>query len=216
MKPLLPPGAVMAAVLASAPPTDWAARYPEEAARMSNAATVRRAEFHAGRECARECLRQLGLPEASIPADEEGLPQWPGGVTGSITHSRGLCLAVMSAGNRYASLGIDLERTGRMSAAAAERILHEKELAFAGDDRDRATLLFSLKEAFFKCQFPVFRVRPGFRDVAFEVDEAGSSASVIWLARGLTRELRDASGRMTFRCVRADGRVVGLTWLRAI
>jgi 4'-phosphopantetheinyl transferase EntD len=215
LRGLLPPGAVASVAGAADPSPDWAARFPEEAGRMRGAAASRRAEYFTGRQCARRCLGALGGFAVSIPSDDTGLPIWPEGVAGSIAHSRGTCLAVAASAGRVAAIGVDLERTGRMSAAAAERILHPQERAFAGDDRDRATLLFSLKEAFFKCQFPVFGAHPGFREVAFSVDEEGPGARVVWSAAGLPAELRQAAGGMEFRFVFCGDVYVSIAWIEA-
>src|SRR5690606_3948746 len=55
----------------------------------------RQSEFLAGRLCAREALACL-TQQRSIPAvGEDGAPQWPAGVVGSITHGAGLALAVV-------------------------------------------------------------------------------------------------------------------------
>ena len=49
----------------------------------------RQAEYLAGRLCAREALHQL-CGQALVPGrDEDGVPLWPAGTVGSITHGAG-------------------------------------------------------------------------------------------------------------------------------
>src|SRR5690606_26441508 len=118
--------------------------------------------FLAGRLCAREALQQLNA-ERSVPAvGTDGAPQWPAGVVGSISHGGGRALAVVGSTQRYAGLGLDIERW--LPAARAER-LHGEILTPAELQRGEAdlawltTLTFSLKESLFKALYPLVRQR---------------------------------------------------------
>lgn len=136
-------------------------------------------EFAAGRLCARRALSALGRPEAELLRDADGLPLWPAGVIGSITHCRGIAAAALRpADGPNTLLGLDLEKTNRLSAAASGRVLHPLEVAFAGDDQVRASILFSLKEAFYKAQFPRWRQQGNFQDLGLEVDLSAGRAVV--------------------------------------
>ena len=68
--------------------------YPEEAMAIERAVDKRRAEFTRGRACAREALSELGVPPQPIPVGTHRQPVWPLGVVGSITHCKGLVVAV--------------------------------------------------------------------------------------------------------------------------
>ncbi|HYI71282.1 MAG TPA: 4'-phosphopantetheinyl transferase superfamily protein [Skermanella sp.] len=73
-------------------------------------------DFCAGRHCAHEALRGLGVPARAILRSENGAPLWPEGVIGSISHCPGLaaaCAARASA-DGVASVGLDVERIGRV------------------------------------------------------------------------------------------------------
>lgn len=146
-----------------------------ERALIEGWALPRQQEFAAGRFCARRALEVLGRPPAPLLRDVDGLPLWPAGVIGSITHCQGIAAAVVRLADGVgALLGIDLEKTNRLSERASRRVLHPREVTFAGDDQARATVLFSLKEAFYKAQFPRWRTPGNFQDIALEVDmEAG-------------------------------------------
>lgn len=116
-------------------------------------APARLAAYSSGRRVAREALRGIGIADAAI-ARRGRMPIWPAGVAGSIAHSRQLALAVAARRTCLAGIGADLERSGRVSAAVAERVLSpaERAQASAGDLR---TLLFSAKEAVYKAVSPL-------------------------------------------------------------
>jgi 4'-phosphopantetheinyl transferase EntD len=164
--------------------SDWsAALLPEEEACVAGAGPRRRREFAAGRACAREALSRLGLERAALPRREDRTPAWPPGVVGSITHCPGFCAAAAAPAAAVASLGLDVERAGRVSAPVLVRIGCEAELEQlaerrrCGDARDFAALLFSAKEAVYKCYWPLAATFLGFRDVEIRFDPAASGFS---------------------------------------
>src|ERR1700759_4264312 len=65
----------------------------EEAA-VARAVPRRRAELARGRPLAREALARLGGLTASLPPDSDGVPQWPTGFVGTISHAGEMCAAV--------------------------------------------------------------------------------------------------------------------------
>ena len=75
----------VASVEAFCDPPD-AVLYPGEAELVARAVDKRRREFCTVRHCARQALRQLGLPPAPVLRGERGEPRWPAGVVGSMTH----------------------------------------------------------------------------------------------------------------------------------
>src|ERR1700722_6775796 len=83
----------------------------EEAA-IARAVPRRRAEFATGRRLAREALARLGCLAASLPPDSAGMPQWPTGFVGTISHSGQLCVAVVGRAHNLLGIGIDLEEIG--------------------------------------------------------------------------------------------------------
>jgi 4'-phosphopantetheinyl transferase EntD len=102
---------------------------------------------------------------------------------GSITHCPGFCAAAAAPAAAVASLGLDVERAGRVSAPVLVRIGCEAELEQlaerrrCGDARDFAALLFSAKEAVYKCYWPLAATFLGFRDVEIRFDPAASGFS---------------------------------------
>jgi enterobactin synthetase component D len=141
-------------------------------------AAKRQCEYLAGRLCAREALQQL-TGDRSVPeVGEDGAPQWPTGVVGSITHGGGRALALVGLAKHYAGLGLDIEKW--LPTARAERLHGE---ILTAPERQRAanldlawltTVTFSLKESLFKALYPLVRRRFYFQDAELlEWDASG-------------------------------------------
>jgi len=188
-------------------------QYAEEGSHLANAAIARRNEFISGRRCARIALAHIGQASCALPADSDGLPIWPSATMGSITHSRGLCCAVAASADKMMHLGIDLEKTTRLSARAMERVVHPLEEATVGEDQALGSLLFSAKEAFYKAQFPAWGAQPNFKDLALQIHSNTQQLSVLKIASNLPIQLRDATHRMKFRYQFVGDYVVTLCWL---
>lgn len=131
----------------------------------------RQAEYLAGRLCAREALRLL-CGQALVPGrDEDGVPLWPAGLVGSITHGAGRAAAMVALARDWRGLGIDLEKhlSSERAAKLAGEILTPAELQrAAGLEPEafarRVTLTFSLKESLFKALYPLVLNRFYFHD----------------------------------------------------
>src|SRR5688572_17703104 len=142
-------------------------------AELCNAGAKRQLHFRAGRYCAARALEALeGHPvRFGLPRTASGAPLWPAGITGSITHSDDFVWAAVAQVSHVDGLGIDTERI--MSADRAARvsgaIAWPSELAQAraiGCDRLEAlTLIFSAKEAIFKCLYGKIGRMFDYRDV---------------------------------------------------
>ena len=153
-----------------------------ERAQVEGALASRRAEYSTGRLLARRALGELGI-EASSILREGRRPIWPEGVVGSITHSRHYAMAVVGRRSQFAGVGIDLERTGRVTEGIAPRTMTEGELAAtdAGWPPFARTANFSAKEAVFKAVNPAVGLMIGFKEVeiVWREGEAGFSARYI-------------------------------------
>lgn len=180
-----------------------------ERALMKDWAMPRQQEFAAGRLAARGALAALGRSSQELVRDEDGLPIWPRGVVGSITHCRSIAAAAVRTADRPDTLiGLDLEKTNRLSAAAGQRVLHPQEMEFAADDQVRASILFSLKEAFYKAQFPRWRTTGNFHDIALDVDLVSGGARVRKLGGRFAPELVE----LQFRFCLVDVYVLSFCW----
>ncbi len=176
---------------------------------------ARISEFSGGRSCARQALAQIGFDgDAILVRNAEGIPVWPGGYMGSISHCRGLCMAVAGLSSSYPAIGLDLERTDRIKEGAARQIVHQMEASFWSGDQLNASILFSLKEAFYKAQFPRWGLDAGFQDMALEVDLAGGCARIIFLADRLSDGLSGfSSDNFHFRFSLVGSYVLSISWL---
>ncbi|MFI6034524.1 4'-phosphopantetheinyl transferase [Streptomyces sp. NPDC051315] len=150
--------------------------YPEEEALVARAVAKRRREFTLVRCCARRAMEKLGVaPQAVLPG-ERGAPQWPAGLTGSMTHCDGYGAAALVRATDLASLGIDAEPhqplpDGVLSAIAlpaeAERL---RALAAHRPGVHWDRLLFSAKESVYKAWFPLTRKWLDFSEADIDVD----------------------------------------------
>ncbi|MGH8149329.1 MAG: 4'-phosphopantetheinyl transferase family protein [Steroidobacteraceae bacterium] len=147
----------------------------EEAGYVARAVPKRVGEFAAGRACARRALADLRITGFALGVGPDREPLWPPGVTGSITHTRGFCGAAVARHAATAGLGIDAERRDALHRRLWRRIATPGELDWLEGlppqlALDMASVLFSAKEAFFKCQFPVTREWLNFTDVRVSVE----------------------------------------------
>ncbi|WP_188129597.1 4'-phosphopantetheinyl transferase family protein [Roseivivax sediminis] len=176
-------------------------------ARLDRAVDVRRAGYLSGRIATRVALWQLGVPWTDLAADDNGVPLWPEGVAGSISHTAGVAFAVVSRG--HARIGADIEAVPDGAALQALR-----DVALSEAERTRlpapwqATLGFSAKETLYKALFPELRTFFGFD--AAEVVALSDTALDLRLCHDLNADHR--AGRLYRLCWdQAEGRVA--TWL---
>ena len=182
---------------------------PEERQLIEAWALSRQREFVTGRMCARRALDLLGLGASRLLPDADGIPQWPEGMVGSISHCRGVAMAMAAKSVDCRLLGLDLEKTNRLSAGAIKQVLHPIEEIFAGGDQLKASIIFSLKEAFYKAQFPKWHAVCNFSDLGLKVDLDKGSAKIREMDARFSPELLRL--RFCFRIV--DDYVVSLSWM---
>jgi enterobactin synthetase component D len=106
--------------------------------------------------------------------DQNGAPLWPQGIVGSITHSGTYAAAAAAKDSRLHGLGIDMETVSRVSPAIKGKILTVPEERCLHQQPDPAAqqrllaLVFSAKEAVYKCLHPLLQCRIGFGDACIE------------------------------------------------
>ena len=142
---------------------------------LSRAVTKRRAEYLAGRVCARHALAELDIHINALPSLADRQVDWPTTVRGSITHAHDLAAALVSTTPTHQGLGVDAERwlTPERADYLATSILTPCEQqalsVFTPEQRSRAiTLTFSLKESLFKALYPLTGTRFYFHDARVE------------------------------------------------
>jgi 4'-phosphopantetheinyl transferase EntD len=105
---------------------------PEEVDCIQGASELRRRDFVRGRMCARRALQCCGIAPTAILPDADGVPRWPPGFVGSISHCDGLCAAAAGPRAVFDGIGIDVERITRLDAGARELICGFRELERLG------------------------------------------------------------------------------------
>lgn len=177
--------------------------HPEEREAVSGAVDIRKGEFGDARWCAHEALKELGAKNAgAILRGERGMPLWPDGYTGSLTHTDGLRAAVAAPTRYVRSMGLDAEPAEPLPEGVLHAIASETEIAMVERMRscgkhwaDR--LLFCAKEATYKCWYPMTRRWLDFDEAEIEIRADGTFISQLlkrpapvhafegrWLVRG--------------------------------
>jgi 4'-phosphopantetheinyl transferase EntD len=172
---LFPQGVLAAELRGSGDPS---ALYPAEAAHLKRAVQKRAQEFAAGRLCARLVLQEFGIRNFAIEVGAHRQPLWPEILVGSITHTTGFCAAVAAPKKGLRAVGIDTEMTGSVKPDLWRGICTPSETTWLrslpqSEQLAAATLIFSAKEAFYKCQFGLTQERLGFDDASVEVPAWG-------------------------------------------
>lgn len=155
-------------------PGDAAQLHPEEARCVAKAIAKRVGEFAAGRLCARQALLHLDIADFPLLASDDRRPLWPAGVVGSITHTPGYYAAVAARSARHSAIGIDAERVGRVGPHLWPKICSAAETSWLESlpelqQMQFGALVFSAKEAFYKCQFGLTESWVGFHDVELDL-----------------------------------------------
>ena len=142
---------------------------------ISNRHRNKQLDFIRGRTCAKMALKKMGFPIANVEllSEPDGQVSWPEGVVGSISHSKGLAGAIVGWKKDFQSLGLDIELRNRVQPEIWDRLFTELEqevlLQFPIElQSEKATEIFSLKEAFYKFQWPLTKTFLGMRDVEWK------------------------------------------------
>lgn len=153
----------------------------DEAAEIAGAVPHRHREFAAGRTCARRAMAALGHARVPLPRGQDRMPVWPEGLVGSITHTGTRVAAALGWRRQgFAAIGIDLEPAGPLPTELWPSICTADEWAGLATTCGLAPaiavrLVFCLKEAAFKCQYPLSRAMLEFNDLAISPGpEAGT------------------------------------------
>jgi 4'-phosphopantetheinyl transferase EntD len=166
--------------------------HPTEISAVARAVDKRRREFSTGRWLAREGLRRLGLVPAAIPAAPDRTPCWPPGVVGSVSHSGALCAVAVAPARRFASIGLDLEMTPVPDKVASTVVSPHEPSEYRSPPL--LGLVFSAKEAVFKCVFPLDGKPRGFHAVEISIDATARTFSATILDRETGRRDPVAGG----------------------
>ncbi|MET9554785.1 4'-phosphopantetheinyl transferase superfamily protein [Streptomyces sp. NPDC006645] len=178
---------------------------PAERAALGEVAEGRRAEFTDVRRCARRALGELGLGAVPLIPDPDGVPGWPPGVLGSMTHCAGYRAAVVALTRSAHALGVDAEPCRPLRDGVLLTVsLPEERARHADLARERPgpcwdRLLFCAKEAVYKAWFPPTRIPLGFRDVEVTFAPDGHTFGATVLRPAPAGGRREFTGRWLSR-----------------
>lgn len=126
---------------------------------LKSAVIKRRAEFLAGRYCAAKCLEFFDVSDFEIKIGMHRNPLWPTEFFGSISHCDSSAIAVCSPKKFCNGIGIDVEK--EICSNTIEKIqnlvLSKEEINLISQFSNKRallfTLMFSVKESFFKAAY---------------------------------------------------------------
>lgn len=147
---------------------------------VEGASQTRIEQFTAGRVCSRAALARFGLAATTpILRGEDRAPIWPKGFIGSISHTDVWCAAAVGRTDDVRSIGIDLEPSTPLKEALWRRVCTPEErerLREVSAPGLTAKIIFSAKEAVYKCQYPLTEKFLGFQAVEVELGDDGFRA----------------------------------------
>jgi len=154
---------------------------------VAGAAKTRVEQYTAGRVCSRIALGRFGVAATTpILRGEDRAPIWPPGFVGSISHTDSWCAAAVARVEDARSIGIDLETATPLKESLWRRVCTPKERDWLHELSApglTGKILFSVKEAVYKCQYPVTQKFLGFHAVEIELAD-GSFRAVFQQAAG--------------------------------
>lgn len=128
---------------------------------ISNAFPKRKAEYLAGRICAKNSLLELGLKNQVLPSSNRE-PIWPEKIIGSISHSKNIAISIVTDKTFCSGVGVDVEDLvkdneylGMLPLIFSEFELIEYQNQI---NADFFTLIFSAKESFYKAVYSSVKV----------------------------------------------------------
>lgn len=158
---------------------------------IHNATIKRKAEFIAGRYCAQQSLARWQVPDEIIGIGDGRHPVWPVGIVGSISHCRSYAIAATSQTRKVFAIGLDVEEiiTDDTVNSIMQTVVNENEI-FLIENALRQdiifTIIFSIKESFFKAVYPSVRLYFDFHAV--------SISHIDWTSGSITFTLNQQLG----------------------
>jgi len=192
-------------------------------AELAGCVTKRRRDYLAGRYCARQALALLDpkLAGKRVEIGPNREPLWPHGVVGSITHTGGFAAAAVALAAEIGGVGIDAEHVlDQARALEIERLVlldaERRHVASTGlEHHELVSLVFSAKEAVFKCLYALGRELWDFTELeltrvdrhsqSFTIEPVSQRARAAWPREPLACSYVLAGDYVHTGCVLARG-----------
>ena len=153
---------------------DELALLPDERVAFATSVDKVRRASGAARIVARELMAGFGQAPSAVLKAASGAPIWPADFVGSLAHDQEVAVAAMARRRDAISLGIDVEPAQPLDTELLNLVATSNERARMPDHPNGGRLLFAIKEAVYKCAFPLDDVFLEHHDV--EVDFAVAAA----------------------------------------
>lgn len=155
----------------------------------------RKAEYLAGRYCARWLLQQVGCKEDKLINSCQRVPIWPSGWCGSISHTGEQAIAILAPLSAKLSPGIDIEQ------ACSKNILKIAKVCATPQEQAiisniplpyyrTLSILFSAKESLYKSLWPRVQCSFGFNTVMLTALNVTQQSFTLTLTTNLTPSLQ--------------------------
>lgn len=164
--------------------TSYHSLHPVEQELVENAVDRRKADFGDSRWCAHEAMSYF-VEDQPIMRGERGMPVFPDGVTGSLTHTEGFRAALVGRSSRWRSLGIDAEPAGSLPEGVFNAVARPEEQRRLRRLTRREGLpyldkvLFSAKESTYKAWFPLTKRFLDFDQADIDIRPDGTFTSYL-------------------------------------
>jgi len=131
---------------------------------------------------------------------EDGLPRWPAGTLGSLTHTRGFASALVAPAGTVRCLGLDSENwiPQKRISRIAPWVITDNERNNARRYSDKwfprmFTVMYSAKESVIKCMYPLDGIRSGLLDWEIGLEDFGSGRFTFKSTRNSNSEIHPAT-----------------------
>lgn len=163
-------------------PASWKIYGVQYPSTLKTACLKRKVEFLAGRYCSMKSLEKHGFTDKDfqLVAHENRAPIWPESYIGSISHSDGFAVSIVSNRKPLRGMGIDVESNIKETSLDSVRnyiCLKSEQDRFANlyskivSESVYCTLIFSAKESIYKALNPIVRKFFGFQEAEIvEID----------------------------------------------
>jgi len=181
---------------------------PEELPQTNNMVESRLEEFKHGRYCARQAMLGLGYPESPVRKRHDRSPEWPAGLTGTITHTGQIAAAALARSTDFISLGLDIEQAGELEPESLRLIVRPDETGHS--DGAQGQVLFSIKESIYKCIHPIVHTYVDFQEM--EVDLSGETGTFGAIPHSKNFDAAIIAG-LEGRYCNASGLIISACWI---
>ena len=182
--------------------------WPVGTSKIPTGPAKREHEFRVGRRCAARLLIDRGVCQP-VGVNPDRSPDWPDGIVGSISHSDRWTIACVASQDAAQSVGVDTEPV----MMPETRALINREIATNAEidllqslnlkNESALTLIFSAKESFYKCWYPLTQQFLDFHDVAV-VAATKSSLTLRLAAASSPEECQWSELTVSYHISRAD------------